>query len=62
MHNVHHLLSLMRSARTAILEDRYPAFVHTFFLNYFGAQGPPGWAVVALKGVGIDLAVPRDRP
>jgi len=55
MHNVHHLLSLMRSARNAIIEDRYPAFVRVFFQNYFGDMGPPNWAVTALRGVGIDL-------
>lgn len=53
MHNVHHLLSLMRSARTAIIEDRYPDFVRTFFTNYFGHKGVPEWAVKALKGAGI---------
>jgi hypothetical protein len=55
MHNVHHLLSLMRSARNAILEDQYPAFVQRFFSRYFRDKGAPSWAVTALKGVGIDL-------
>lgn len=55
MHNVHHLLSLMRSARNAILEDRYPAFVQSFFSRYFADKGTPSWAVTALKGVGISL-------
>ncbi|KIW20242.1 queuine tRNA-ribosyltransferase [Exophiala spinifera] len=55
MHNVHHLLSLMRGARNAILEDRYPDFARTFFANYFGAKGTPDWAVEALRGVGIEL-------
>jgi len=55
MHNVHHLLSLMRSARNAILEDQYPVFIREFFSRYFGDKGTPSWAVIALKGVGIDL-------
>jgi queuine tRNA-ribosyltransferase catalytic subunit len=55
MHNVHHLLSLMRSARTAIVEDRYPDFVRSFFDRYFGDKGVPEWAVEALKGAGIDV-------
>lgn len=61
MHNVHFLLGLMRSARTAILEDRFPAFVKHFFAQYFEKQqGPPSWAVAALKGVGIDLLDGRE--
>ena len=55
LHNVHHLLALMRSARNAIIEDRYPAFVKDFFSKYFGDAAPPLWAVTALKSVGIDL-------
>jgi queuine tRNA-ribosyltransferase len=49
------MLSLMQSARTAILQDEYPAFVKTFFDRYFHDKGAPSWAVDALKGVGIDL-------
>ncbi|KAL6244254.1 hypothetical protein RBB50_008496 [Rhinocladiella similis] len=55
MHNVHHLLSLMRRARNAILEDRYPDFARTFFAEYFDGKGAPDWAVEALHGVRIDL-------
>ncbi|KAJ9499780.1 hypothetical protein H2202_004770 [Exophiala xenobiotica] len=55
MHNVHHLLSLMRRARNAILEDRYPEFVRNFFAEYFADKGVPDWAVDALKGVGIEI-------
>lgn len=55
MHNVHHLLSLMRRARNAILEDGYPDFARTFFAEYFEGKGAPEWAVEALHGVGIDL-------
>ena len=55
MHNVHHLLDLMRRARNAIIADEYPMFVKEFFKDYFGRKSPPEWAVTALKGVGIDL-------
>ena len=55
MHNVNHMLSLMARVRAAIVEDRYPAFCVEFFANYFPNQPPPGWAVGALKGVGIKI-------
>jgi len=56
MHNVHHMLDLMKRIRNAILEDSYAAFAKDFFLKYFPKQkGPPDWAVEALKGAGIDL-------
>ena len=55
LHNVHHQLNLMTRVRQAILEDMYPHFVKEFFENYFPQTGPPKWAVVALRQVGIDL-------
>lgn len=55
MHNVHWMLNLMKRARTAIMEDRYPAFAKQFFADYFGGKGPPIWAVGALMEVGIEL-------
>jgi queuine tRNA-ribosyltransferase catalytic subunit len=56
MHNVHYLLSLMRSARIAIIEDRYPAFLKGFFGKLYGDRSKfPPWAITALKGVGVDL-------
>lgn len=55
MHNVHWMLNLMKRARTAILEDRYPAFAKQFFADYFGDEGPPKWAVDALKQVDIEI-------
>lgn len=56
MHNVHHLLNLMKRAREAIIRDEYPAFTKEFFELYFGEKGPPEWAVTALREVGIDLS------
>lgn len=55
MHNVHHLLTLVRRARTAILEDRYPEFAREFFATYFDGKPAPEWAVDALRGVGIEI-------
>ena len=47
---------MMKAAREAIIEDRYPQFVKTFFKNFYGEKGKyPAWAVTALKGVGIGL-------
>jgi tRNA-guanine family transglycosylase len=55
MHNVHWMLDLMKRARTAILEDQYPAFARQFFVDYFGDKGAPEWAVNALKEVNIGI-------
>ena len=59
MHNVHYQLNLMRLAREAILEDRYPQFVKDFFSKLYDGQTEkyPEWAVGALKGVGVDLLI-----
>jgi len=56
MHNIHHLLSLMKSARQSIIDDRYPAFVREFFGKLYPTRAEiPQWAIDALRGVGIDL-------
>jgi queuine tRNA-ribosyltransferase catalytic subunit len=56
IHNVHYLLSLMKSARAAIIEDRYPAFLKEFFGKlYEKKEDYPEWAVNALNGVDVDL-------
>jgi queuine/archaeosine tRNA-ribosyltransferase len=57
MHNVHYQLNLMRLAREAILEDRYPQFVRDFFNKLYHGEKIkyPQWAVAALRGVGLDL-------
>lgn len=59
MHNVHYLLNLMRSIRTSIIEDRFPAFLKSYFSTLYAGDKEryPGWAVEALKGVGVDLTV-----
>jgi len=56
MHNVHYLMQLMREARRAIVEDRYPTFLRGWFLRRFGTRGDmPLWVIDALRGVGVDL-------
>ncbi|KAK2760187.1 hypothetical protein FQN54_002254 [Arachnomyces sp. PD_36] len=56
MHNVHYMLSMTGSIKQAIIEDRYPDFLHKFFLNYYGDRANiPQWAIDALRGVGVDL-------
>ncbi|KAI9811290.1 MAG: hypothetical protein M1826_003266 [Phylliscum demangeonii] len=57
IHNVHYLLHLMRSARLAIMEDRYPVFIKDFFAKIYGDDPGrfPGWAVTALRTVNVDL-------
>lgn len=56
MHNVHYQLNLMQRAREAIIEDRYPAFLRDFFAKLYDDKSKyPGWAVTALRGVGVDL-------
>ena len=45
----------MGQARTAILKDRYPAYLQTFFSKYYREGGYPEWCVNALNSVGVDL-------
>lgn len=56
LHNVWYQLELMRQVRKSILEDRFPAFLKQFFWDLHGDKSKyPGWAVEALRGVGVDL-------
>lgn len=57
MHNVHYLLNLVRRAREAIVEERYPAFLRSYFSTLYAGDKEkyPSWAVEALAGVGVDL-------
>ncbi|KAK3075630.1 hypothetical protein LTR53_000872 [Teratosphaeriaceae sp. CCFEE 6253] len=58
MHNVHYLLDLVRRAREAIIDQRYPAFVRAYFTRVYKGDEKtyPRWAVDALRGVGVDLS------
>lgn len=57
IHNTHHMLNLMRTAREAILEDRYPAFLRDNFAKRYDNDHSryPSWAIDALRKVGVDL-------
>ncbi|KXJ86112.1 queuine tRNA-ribosyltransferase [Microdochium bolleyi] len=56
IHNVWHQLNLMREIRAAIIEDRYPAYLHQWFADFYGDKSRyPDWAVNALRGVDVDL-------
>lgn len=59
LHNVHYLLNMMGEVREAILEDRYPAYLKQWFGKLYAGDKSryPGWAVGALRGVGVDLMV-----
>ena len=57
MHNVHYLLNLMGRAREAIVDERYPEFLREYFFKLYAGEKEkyPLWAVVALRGVGVNL-------
>jgi queuine/archaeosine tRNA-ribosyltransferase len=48
------MLNLMREAREAILEDRYPEFVRVFFGKRFPEEVPK-WVTDALGSVGLTI-------
>jgi queuine tRNA-ribosyltransferase catalytic subunit len=54
-HNIVFQARVMGGARDAIIEARFPAYLRTFFANYFGNEGYPEWCVNALRSVGVDL-------
>jgi queuine tRNA-ribosyltransferase len=51
------MLSLMKAAHTAIVSDRYPAFLKSYFGTRYNNDRSqfPAWAITALRGVGVDL-------
>ncbi|KAH9908699.1 Queuine tRNA-ribosyltransferase [Xylariomycetidae sp. FL2044] len=57
IHNVWYQLNLMREVRDAIIADEFPAYLRRFFADRYGGNKAdyPGWAVEALRGVGVDL-------
>lgn len=60
MHNLVFQARVMGGARDAIMNGTFPAYLKTFFANYFGNAGYPEWCVNALKSVGVDLL--EDNP
>ncbi|KAI0316256.1 tRNA-guanine transglycosylase [Amylostereum chailletii] len=55
LHNLTFQAQVMGRARDAIMEGRFPAYLHSFFADYFGDEGYPEWCVNALRSVGVDL-------
>lgn len=56
LHNLHYQLTLMRGARTAIMEDRFPAYIKTFLKElYKDYSAIPGWVLQALSRFNLDL-------
>lgn len=57
MHNVAYLLGLMKKARQAIVEDRYPQFLRQCYSGWYQGEKEryPKWAIDALAAVGVDL-------
>lgn len=61
-HNLAFQARLMGGARDAILNGTFPAYLKTFFSNYFGESGYPQWCVDALRSVGVDLLEGQSNP
>lgn len=56
VHNIAYQLNLMRDIRTAIIEDRFPAFIRDFMRGMYTSREVPQWIQDALKSVNVDLA------
>lgn len=54
-HNITFQAQVMGRARTAIIAGTFPAYLRSFFADYFGEAGYPEWCVNALRSVGVDL-------
>ena len=61
-HNIAYMMSLIRSMRQAILEDRYPEYVQSFINDQFpkgiagdDQGGCPVWVRNALSAAGIEI-------
>lgn len=57
-HNIAYMMSLVRSMRQAILEDRYAAFAKDFVRDQFRDENVPTWVADALTAASIDLQTP----
>lgn len=55
IHNIHYMMKLMRTMRTAILggEEMYIKFIREFLEKQFSGQVIPSWIIDALKEAGI---------
>ena len=59
-HNIAYMMSLVRSMRKAITENRFPEYVRAFINDQYpgkdqGGEDCPGWVVDALTAAGISL-------
>ncbi|EPT05032.1 hypothetical protein FOMPIDRAFT_1156565 [Fomitopsis schrenkii] len=59
-HNIVFQARVMGGARDAIMNGTFPAYLKSFFADYFGDSGYPEWCVNALRSVGVDLL--EDKP
>nr|XP_033780759.1 queuine tRNA-ribosyltransferase catalytic subunit 1 [Geotrypetes seraphini] len=56
VHNIAYQLTLMRSIRESIIQDRFPRFVQQFMATMYGSKEKyPTWATEALASVNIIL-------
>jgi queuine tRNA-ribosyltransferase catalytic subunit len=55
IHNLHYLLTLMKTMRQSIIEDRFPEFVRDFMKNLYPDGDYPSWTIEALQSVNIIL-------
>ena len=63
VHNIAHMMQLVRGMRQAVMEERYPAFVLHFLRLQFPQQQQkkvPNWVVEALLAVQIDVSKEKD--
>jgi len=60
LHNIAFQAQVMSRARSAILDGTFPAYLRSFFAEYFGDAGYPEWCVNALRSVGVDLLENHD--
>ncbi|ORZ37467.1 Queuine tRNA-ribosyltransferase 1 [Catenaria anguillulae PL171] len=55
VHNITYQMRLMRGMRQAILDQRFPEFVHKFCKDMYPRGNVPKWAVEAFASVGIEV-------
>ena len=55
IHNIAFQLRLMTDVRSAIKADCFPEFIRSYFVTLLPDKDYPGWAVEALKSVGVNL-------
>jgi tRNA-guanine family transglycosylase len=61
-HNIAYMMNLVRSMRTAVLEDRFPQFARSFVRDQYpgkdkGGDDCPKWVIEALGAAGVPMDV-----